>query len=104
MLAALAAGATVIVPIAADPPDNADLCDAAGVARVVPYEDVDASAVQAALEAVLRAPSYRQRAREVADEIAAMPGPDAAVDRVESIAAPAAAPGARQPVVPAQGG
>lgn len=92
MLAALAAGTPqVIVPIAADQPDNADLCRAAGVARVIALEDVDAPAVQAAIKAVLGDPSYGRRAREVADEIAAMPGPDAALDRIESIVASEAA-------------
>lgn len=92
MLAALAASTPqVIVPIAADQPDNADLCRAAGVARVIALEDVDAPTVQAAIEAVLSDPSYRRRAREVADEIEAMPGPDAALDRIESIVATAAA-------------
>ena len=86
MLAALAAGIPmVIVPIAADQPDNAELCAAAGVASVIPLETIDAATAQAAIEAVLADPSYRHRAREVADEVATMPGPDAAFDRIESI-------------------
>jgi UDP:flavonoid glycosyltransferase YjiC (YdhE family) len=105
MVAALAAGTPqVIVPIAADQPDNADRCRAAGVARVVPLEDVDATAIQGAIEAVLGDPSFRHRAREVADEIAAMPGPDAAVDRFEAIVRSVAASGSGEPAVPAQRG
>jgi UDP:flavonoid glycosyltransferase YjiC (YdhE family) len=88
MLAALAAGTPmVIVPLAADQPDNGDRCEAAGVARVVPFEGIDAAAVQAAIEAVVTDQTYRARARAVADEIAAMPGPEVAVERIESLVA-----------------
>jgi len=88
MLAALAAGRPmVIVPLAADQPDNADLCERAGVARVVPLETLTADAVRDAVADVLAQPTYRQRAIAVAAEIAAMPGPDAAMDRIESIVA-----------------
>lgn len=105
MLTALAAGTPqVIVPIAADQPDNAEQCRAAGVARVLALDDAGAPAVKAAIETVLREPSYRRRAREVADEVAAMAGPDAAVDRIESIVASAAASAQAAPLIPAQGG
>jgi len=91
MLAALAAGTPmVIVPFAADQPENADRCLAAGVSRVLPPEGLDAGAVEHAVNAIVTNPAYRRRAREVADEVAAMPGPDAAVDRVESIVRSAA--------------
>jgi UDP:flavonoid glycosyltransferase YjiC (YdhE family) len=75
----------VIVPLAADQPDNGDRCEAAGVARVLPLEGIDAAAVQAAIEAVVSDPTYRRRAAKLAGEIAAMPGPDVAMDRIESI-------------------
>jgi UDP:flavonoid glycosyltransferase YjiC (YdhE family) len=103
MLAALAAGTPqVITPIAADQPDNAELCLAAGVARVIELGAVDASSVQGAIEAVLADPAYRRRAREVADEIAAMPGPDAAIDRIEAIVAATSVPRRPgDPVLPA---
>lgn len=99
MLAALAAGTPqVIAPIAADQPDNADLCRAAGVARVIALEEVDAATVRTTIEEILGDPSYRRRALEVADEIAAMPGPEAAVDRIESIVR-AATPGSGEPAL-----
>jgi UDP:flavonoid glycosyltransferase YjiC (YdhE family) len=86
MLAALAAGTPMlIVPFAADQPDNADRCLAAGVARVLTPKGLNAGAVKAAVEAIISGPDYRRRAREVADEVAAMPGPDAALDRIEAI-------------------
>jgi len=87
MLAALAAARPmVIVPLAADQPDNAELCAAAGVARIVPLEDLTADAVQAATTALGADPSYRLRAAQVAAEIAAMPGPDDALARIVRLA------------------
>ena len=86
MLAALAAACPmVIVPLAADQPDNADLCVAAGVARALPAEDLTAMAVRETMEAILADPSYARRAGEIAAEVAAMPGPDAAVERMEAV-------------------
>jgi UDP:flavonoid glycosyltransferase YjiC (YdhE family) len=91
MLAALAAGTPMlIVPLAADQPDNGDRCEAAGVARIVSPDAIDAGTVRSALEAALAHPSYRRRSAEVAAEVAAMPGPDVALDRIESIVAKAA--------------
>lgn len=88
MLAALAAARPmVIVPLAADQPDNADLCERAGVARVVLLETLTAGAVRLAAADVLAQPTFRERATVVAAEIAAMPGTDAAMDRIESIVA-----------------
>ncbi len=88
MLAALGAACPmVIVPLAADQPDNADRCTAAGVAVVVPRDTITADAVRDAIRAVMTDPSYRGRADEVAAEIAAMPGPDVAVERIEAVVA-----------------
>ena len=59
MLAALAAGTPMlIVPFAADQPDNADRCLAAGVARVLTPEGLDAGAVKDAVEAIVSGPDY----------------------------------------------
>jgi MGT family glycosyltransferase len=86
MLAALAAGTPmVIVPLAADQPDNAELCAAAGVARVVPLDGVDASGLRAAIEDATTDPTVQRRAQEVAAEVAAMPGPEVAIERLEAI-------------------
>jgi UDP:flavonoid glycosyltransferase YjiC (YdhE family) len=86
MMAALAAARPmVIVPLAADQPDNADRCAAAGVARVVALEDLSVEGVRAAVEAVAADPAYRHRAAEVAAEIAAMPGPEVAVGWLEAL-------------------
>jgi UDP:flavonoid glycosyltransferase YjiC (YdhE family) len=88
MLAALAAGTPmVIVPLAADQPDNGDRCVAAGVGRVLSPDGIDAVAVRTDIEALLTDAAYRRRSRDVVGEIAAMPGPDAALERIESIVA-----------------
>jgi len=88
MLAALGAGCPmVMVPLAADQPDNADRAAAAGVAVVVERESLTADAARAALRRVIDDPTFRAWAGAVADEIAAMPGPAAAVERIESLVA-----------------
>jgi UDP:flavonoid glycosyltransferase YjiC (YdhE family) len=90
MLAALAAGRPmVMVPLAADQPDNADRCVSAGVAVAVPLETLSADAVRDAIMAVATDPSYRRRAEAVGVEIAAMPGPDAAIVTIERLMATA---------------
>jgi UDP:flavonoid glycosyltransferase YjiC (YdhE family) len=87
MLAALAVGCPmVIVPLAADQPDNADRCEAAGVAQVVPLDGVSTGAVRNAIDIVVADPGYRSRAARVAAEVAAMPGPEVALDRIEALA------------------
>ena len=88
MIAALDAGRPmVVVPLAADQPDNADRCAAAGVAVIVQPETITAEAVHDAIRTVTADPSYRRRAVEIAAEIAAMPGPDVAVERIEALVA-----------------
>ena len=87
MLAALAHGVPqVMVPIAADQPDNAERCAAAGVARVVPLADATAASVREAALAVLGDPSYRRAAESVRDEIAALPGPNHTIVLLERLA------------------
>ncbi len=86
-LAAMIVGTPVVMtPIAADQLDNGDRCEAAGVGRVVLPTAADASTLRHAFEAVLSASSYRERAGTVAAEIAAMPGPEIAIDRLEVLA------------------
>lgn len=88
MLTAAAAGKPMlIVPLAADQPDNADLCQAAGIARIIALEALAPDQVQTGLLAVLADPSYRLGAGAVAAEIAAMPGPETALHRLENIVA-----------------
>ena len=88
MLTALAAGRpAIIVPLAADQPDNADRCAAAGVAIVLESRSVTADAVREAVDAIARDPAFQRRAEAVAREIAAMPDPDSVIDHLERILA-----------------
>jgi UDP:flavonoid glycosyltransferase YjiC (YdhE family) len=76
MLAALSAGVPlVLLPVAADQPDNADRCAAAGAGVVVGGEEREAASVRDALERVLADRAFADAARRVADEIEVMPEP-----------------------------
>jgi len=75
----------VIIPIGADQPDNAQICAAAGVAKIVePSKRTAANIRQAALE-VLTVPAYRQNARRLREEIEGLPGLDHAVGLLERL-------------------
>ena len=88
MLAALATGVPLLmVPLAADQPDNADQCQRAGVALVLNPLTLSEEAVKEATERLLTDPTFRTRAAALAAEIAAMPGPAEAVIRLESLVA-----------------
>ena len=88
MLAALAAGVPlVLLPVAADQPENADRCVAAGVGVALPPDGRGPDDVAAATRAVLADGTYRAAARRVAAEIAAMPEPASLVPRLEALAA-----------------
>jgi MGT family glycosyltransferase len=85
---ALAAGRPlVVVPLAADQPENAARCAALGVGRVVPPAEVSAESVRAAVRAVLADPAYRRSAARLEDEIGALPGLETAVALLEDLAA-----------------
>jgi UDP:flavonoid glycosyltransferase YjiC (YdhE family) len=76
----------IIVPIAADQPENADRCAALGVARVIQPADLSANLAREATRDVLRSTSYRQAAERLRDEITALPGPEHAVELLEQLA------------------
>ncbi|HEU5330563.1 MAG TPA: glycosyltransferase [Thermomicrobiales bacterium] len=91
---ALSAGLPlVILPIAADQPDNARRCAALGVARVVAPRQRTPAAIRAAVHDVLSNPTYRQRAEQLRDEMQALPGPDYVTALLERLAL------ARRPLV-----
>ncbi len=76
VLAALAEGLPLLlVPQGADQFDNARRCRELGAAQVLLPGDLTAAAVHDAVTDLLAVPSYRARARELADEIASMPAP-----------------------------
>jgi UDP:flavonoid glycosyltransferase YjiC (YdhE family) len=90
VLTALAAGRPMlVVPQGADQFHNAEACVAAGVAlRLLPAE-VDPAAVAEAVQRLLDDALYTDKARGVAAEVAAMPGPDDAVPALQRLAATA---------------
>ncbi len=88
-LAALAAGVPmVMLPVAADQPENAERCVAAGAAVALPPDARGADAVRAAAAAVLADPAYATAAGRLRDEIALMPPPADLVPFLASLGRP----------------
>lgn len=86
MLAGLAAGVPLVVlPIAADQPENAERCLDAGVARILAPDGREAGDVREAAADVLRDPSYAAAAARVQAEIAAMPDPASVLRQLETL-------------------
>lgn len=75
----------VLTPITADQPENAERCDAMGVAEVLSYADVDAAGLRAAIDRVLAEDSYHEAADHARAEIEAMPGLTDAVALLEGL-------------------
>jgi UDP:flavonoid glycosyltransferase YjiC (YdhE family) len=67
---------SVTLPQSADNFVNAGLLARAGAAHTLMPGEVSAESVRSALRTVTEVPTYRQRAGELAGEIAAMPSPD----------------------------
>lgn len=63
----------VVVPIAADQPENARRCSALGVARVVAADGRTPAAIRAAVRATLRDARYRRNAAALQTEMLALP-------------------------------
>lgn len=76
----------IVVPQGANQFHNAAALEAAGVGRALLPGQVTAGSVRAELRALLDDPGYGERARHIASEIAAMPGPAEGVRLVERLA------------------
>ncbi|HEY3335713.1 MAG TPA: nucleotide disphospho-sugar-binding domain-containing protein [Candidatus Limnocylindrales bacterium] len=88
MLAALAAGLPlVLLPVAADQPENADRCVAAGVGIALAPDERAAADIERATRALLGEPAWRGAAARARDEIAAMPAPAEVLPALEALAA-----------------
>lgn len=86
VLAALALGLPlVLLPRGANQRWNAYRCAELGAGVVLRPEEVCAGAVAAATRAVLGDPAYGRAARRIAEEVAAMPPPEALVDELEEL-------------------
>lgn len=75
----------VVIPIAADQPDNAMRLAELGLARVIAPNRRIPGAIREATQAVLQAPSYRRNAERLRDEMHALPGPEHAVELLERL-------------------
>jgi len=75
----------IVVPQGANQFHNAAALEAAGVGRALLPGQVTAASVRAELRALLDDPGYGERARHIASEIAAMPGPAEGVRLVERL-------------------
>jgi MGT family glycosyltransferase len=76
----------VVVPITADQPYSAARCASLGVARAVDAGARTPEAIRDAARDVLADPSYRANARNFQTEMAALPGPEHAVELLEGLA------------------
>ena len=86
VMAALSQGLPmVILPIAADQPDNAQRCVALGVARALGTEARSPEAIRYAVREVLGTPRYREEAKRLREEIGAMPGPEQAMAQLQRL-------------------
>ena len=88
ILATFAAGLpTLLLPQGADQFENAGRCAELGAGLVLLPNEVTADAVHARVETLLADGSYRDRASELAAEIAAMPEPRGVASRLAAMAA-----------------
>lgn len=86
VLAALRHGLPqLIVPYDGDNIRNARLCEVAGAAVQVPLKDLDEDVVRAGVSRLLEDAALTAAARELADEIAAMPSPAEVVPVLERL-------------------
>lgn len=76
----------VLLPVAADMPDNARRCAALGAGRVVAPDGRTPGAIRDAVRAVLGDPAYRAHAARLRAEMHALPGLDHAVALLERVA------------------
>jgi UDP:flavonoid glycosyltransferase YjiC (YdhE family) len=87
MLAAAGTGRPMLlVPIAADQPENAALCVNAGIAIALDVANLAAADVRTAAVRLLGEPAFAVRAAAVAAEVASMPDAAAALAEIEAIA------------------
>jgi MGT family glycosyltransferase len=75
----------VVLPMGADQPLNAARCKELGVGIVLDPVRATSRSVADAVTAVLDDPTYRVATERIRDEIAALPGPEAAVPLLERI-------------------
>jgi len=75
----------VILPIAADQPDNARRCNELGIADVLAADGRTPTAIRAAVRRVLTTPRYRENSQRISEEMRALPGPERAGEWLERL-------------------
>ncbi len=65
---------------------NAEVCVRAGVGRRLPEQEITPEAIRREVRTLLDEPIYRERAQQLRDEIAGMPGPEERVTLLERLA------------------
>jgi UDP:flavonoid glycosyltransferase YjiC (YdhE family) len=86
VMGALAFGLpSVLVPMGADQPLNADRCVDLGVGRALDAVNSTPAEFASAVSGVLSDPSYRLAAARIRDEISALPGSEHAADLLEDL-------------------
>ena len=86
VIGALAHGVPMVVlPMGADQPLNAARCEQLGVGIVLDAVRATADSVADAVTTTLDDPAYRVAAERIRDEIAALPGAEAAVPLLEGL-------------------
>lgn len=78
---------SVVIPLGADQPENAQTCARIGVGRVVSVPHRTPDGIRAAVREVTAVPHYRHRAQQVRDAMARLPGPAHALTLLERLAA-----------------
>jgi MGT family glycosyltransferase len=87
LLAALDCGLPFLtVPITADQPENAAMCEATGVSLTIPATELTPEGVKTAIRRILDEPSFRVRAQQIQAEMRAFPDMQTAVALLERLA------------------
>ena len=76
---------SVMIPMGADQPLNAQRCATLGIAQVLDAVEATPESVREAVSTVLSTPSYRKAAERMRDEIAALPDPAFALGLIERL-------------------
>lgn len=92
----------VVLPLGADQPLNADRCVVLGVGIALDAQGSSPTAIGGATDTLLRAESYRARARQVRAEIASLPDARYAADLLEGLGGACTPPASQVPASPAR--
>jgi UDP:flavonoid glycosyltransferase YjiC (YdhE family) len=77
---------SVLIPLGADQPENAEASARLGVARVVAPREYTPGEIRSAVRAVLAESTYRERAESIRTAMLELPGPARAVELLEQLA------------------